>query len=65
MKGHRIRTLKARRAQASLSCATTDVPPDVEPLAEADTLIVAAVAQFTSAEAVAAALEAVRDAMKI
>ena len=59
-------TFRARSAQASLSCASTDAPADAVTLAEAKTLMLAAVAQFTSVEVVAAAaLGAVRDAMKI
>ena len=59
-------TFKARSAQASLSRASTDAPADAVTQAEAKTLMLAAEAQFTSAEVVAAAaLGAVRDAMKI
>ena len=58
-------TFKARSAQASLSRASTDAPADAVTLAEAETLMVAAVAQFTSVGVAEAALGAVRDAMKI
>ena len=58
-------TFRARSAQASLSCASTEAPADEVTLAEAETLMVAAVAQFTSVGVAEAALGAVRDAMKI